>query len=151
MGALEVRLGLDPLGERSSPAALALGEHGVDDLRRSRWWALLHEAEVELDHVGLQQRHQRERAVSAPTSSSATPHRSSRMPSDLARSSSAGRAVSARSVISTKGAADGRLEVAEEVGRAGLGKRGRLDVHEQPGASGSPAATAGARRGRRQT
>ena len=60
----EVLLGLDPLGEQDRAGALGLGGDGVEHARRDRRGAArLDQGHVELDHVGREERHQRERAL----------------------------------------------------------------------------------------
>ena len=55
-------LGFDALGHDRRAAALALRPDGAHDLRDVGGWAFLDEPQVELDHIGAQQRHERERA-----------------------------------------------------------------------------------------
>ena len=55
-------LGLDSLGKHERSGALGLGADRVDDLCDLGRRVLLHEAQVELDHIGREEGHQRERA-----------------------------------------------------------------------------------------
>ena len=60
----EVRLGLDPLRQQRRAGALGLGGDGVEHARRGRRGAArLDQRHVELDDVGREERHERERAL----------------------------------------------------------------------------------------
>ena len=54
-------LGLDAFGEHDSAGAFGFGVHGVDDRRDVRAGVVLDQRQVQLDHVGLDQRQQCQR------------------------------------------------------------------------------------------
>jgi len=58
-----MRLGLDALGDHGRARALGLGTDRVEDVRHPDRRTLAYQPQVELDHVGAQQRHQRQRPV----------------------------------------------------------------------------------------
>ena len=133
----EVLLGLDPFGQHGRPGPLGLGVHRTDDAGDLRRRLLLHQREVELDHVRAEQGQQRQRVrVSADVVDRDPPPaaRGSGRPSRAVR---AGRAVSARSVISmTTWWADLPPTSGEYCARARASaslrpRRLRLDVDEQ--------------------
>ena len=61
-GGRELLLGVDPLGQHGGEALLGLGADRGDDPRHVLGLAVAQQPQVELDHVGIEHRHQRERA-----------------------------------------------------------------------------------------
>lgn len=63
---VELALGLDALGQQPRAGALRLRVDRMDDRRHVRGRPLLHEPQVELDHLGADEGHQRERPAVGP-------------------------------------------------------------------------------------
>ena len=127
-------LHLDPLGEDRRAGAL----RSAATARRSPTiggGVLLHEAQVELDHVRPDERHSASEPTSAPTSSSATPRPRARC-RRFARST-AGRSMSARSVISRTRSSSRAARPRSGVLRRHRGvRRGRLPCSRTARAAG---------------